>query len=359
MQIYLRDDIGGRDEQQDSCAIFKGKYFLFMVLGDGMGGHKGGALASKTLIEESEKLFELYQEKSIPSPKIFFQEIIDNLQERLKQYVEEDPDIDPHTTCVFALIQDNILHAGHIGDSRVYIFIDKKFLKRSRDHSVVEIHLINGDITEEEMATHPDQNRLLKSIGGHKAVSVTYQNEKLPEDKENAVLICSDGFWEQISTPQMEEEIFTKPLNISVDNMVDFARTKGGETGDNISVAVWKSDINSNKFSFFKKKRYLFLSILWFLLFCGLLYFLLFGIDTSKQIDINSSLNQKKEQILKKESVISPADSAKVLEYNQTKDDKNITHLHIVPDQVSIGTNTTIPQDNQSTKKRYQDEQRP
>lgn len=232
-------NIGGRDEQQDSCEYFNNRYSTLLVLGDGMGGHRGGQTASETLITEAEYAYTQHK-GIIRNPKDFFQSIIDGTIKGLKQYIDDNPDSDPHTTCVLALIQNNKLYVGHIGDSRMYLFVDKKFQIRSRDHSVVQMLLNEGEITEDEMATHPDQNKLLKSISARKDVKITFKEYDLPADKTNAVLLCSDGFWEQISTDEMKDQLFKKKdITQALEIMVEGAKRRGGEDGDNISVVAY------------------------------------------------------------------------------------------------------------------------
>lgn len=238
MVDYLLN-IGGRDEQQDSCEYFNNRHSTLLVLGDGMGGHRGGQAASETLIAESKYAY-VRQKGTIKNPKEFFQSIIDGTVMGLKQYIKENPDSDPHTTCVLALIQNNKLYVGHIGDSRMYLFVDKKFQIRSRDHSVVQMLLNEGEITEDEMATHPDQNKLLKSVSARKDSKITFKEYNLPADKTNAVLLCSDGFWEQLSTDEMQGQLFKKKdIKKALETMVEGARRRGGEDGDNISVVAY------------------------------------------------------------------------------------------------------------------------
>jgi serine/threonine protein phosphatase PrpC len=114
-------NIGAREQQQDSCNIFKNDYSTFLVIGDGMGGHKGGAVASQTLVQEAKELYSSIKEK-IENPQEFFGLIVNNTILSLKKYAVEHPDTDPQTTCVLALIQDEKVYCGHIGDSRLYIF---------------------------------------------------------------------------------------------------------------------------------------------------------------------------------------------------------------------------------------------
>ena len=252
MSLYGTDDKAGREEQQDHWEALENRYSKFLILGDGMGGHKGGAFASKTLVRRATEYYRKYGNSQIDYPDTFFQEIVDATTRDINQFISENPSTDPHTTCVLALVQDGKLYTGHIGDSRMYLFLDEMFTRRSKDHSVVQMLVNDGEISEEEMATHPDQNKLLKSIGGHKNVKITYKVDDFPKNTKNAVLICSDGFWEQISPDVMERGLFHEAtLKSVIDEMVSVARYNGGSDCDNISVVAYvqekKMDIFSDK----------------------------------------------------------------------------------------------------------------
>jgi len=236
MKAICELDIGGRDEQQDSCKIFHKTYSTFIVLGDGMGGHKGGAVASKTLIYHSKLAYTL-EAGHIVNPEKFFKSIIDNTMRALEAYRTENIDTDPQTTCVLVLIQDNNVYSMHIGDSRVYVLDDNKYHWRTKDHSVVQMLLNLGEITEDEMATHPDQNKLLKSLNSKKSVDGTFKITPLPYGR-SMVLVCSDGFWEYISIEEMRRYGFGMDIDKALSQMVSLAKQRGGVDGDNISIAV-------------------------------------------------------------------------------------------------------------------------
>ena len=244
-------NIGAREEQQDSCIILENNYSVFLVLADGMGGHHGGAMASQALIREASNIYNNKNEV-IQNIEEFFQDIVNNTIQKLNDKIKEDKNLDPHTTCVFALIQNDMLYYGYIGDSRLYFFENNKFVKRTKDHSVTQMLLNMGEISEDEIATHPDQNKLLKSIGVNKDIKITFDKISL---KDNfTVLICSDGFWEYISTDEMEKYLFSMNINKAYKTMINLALQRGGKNGDNISIATCMSQEikEDNIFSKFK-----------------------------------------------------------------------------------------------------------
>ena len=69
--------------------------------------------------------------------------------------------------------------------------------RRTLDHSIAQLNVLRGVITEEELATHPDQNKLFTQIGGQDAPEAQVERWNLAEGRRFAV--CSDGFWEVFS----------------------------------------------------------------------------------------------------------------------------------------------------------------
>ncbi|MEQ8695241.1 MAG: protein phosphatase 2C domain-containing protein, partial [Bauldia litoralis] len=156
---------GGRDEQQDAVAVLErpdGGECL-VVLADGMGGHAGGSLASRTVVETAERV---WADDGAPGdPRGLLAHICQSAHEAINQ-AGEDQNLSPRSTCVLLHLRGGMAHWAHVGDSRLYRFRDGAQLGRTRDHSVVQMLLDMGKISEEEMGTHPDQNRLTQSLGG-------------------------------------------------------------------------------------------------------------------------------------------------------------------------------------------------
>jgi len=248
MKTYYQLNIGARKEQQDSCDIFKNQYSTLIALGDGMGGHKGGAVASQTLVAEAKKAF-ISQKTKILNPKEFFQTIINATSDSLQEYKNSHHDSDPRTTAVLVLIEDDKLYVAHIGDSRLYLYDENGLLFRTKDHSVVQMLFNMGEITEDEMATHPEQNKLLKSVSASKNVEVSYKEIDIDKNCLFFVLACSDGFWEYVKDNEMQALLSCKNLEKELEHLVSLAKTRGGSGGDNISVAVYLNDTKKESVS--------------------------------------------------------------------------------------------------------------
>jgi serine/threonine protein phosphatase PrpC len=289
MQYTFLKEIGGRAEQQDSVSIFTLEKQTFMVVADGMGGHLGGALASSTLLRIAEKNF-LFHNKSIDnSPKEFFNKIIEETKETLRdKYYTKN--IDPNTTVIFALIIKNTLHYAYIGDSRLYLFEKKKkLLFRTRDHSLPEMLFKNGQISEEEISTHPQQNVLTKSIGIDSLDIAEYGEIKLSPYKEYRILLASDGLWAMIKDEELYNELFSEnSIEISAKKLLNVAKYRGGKNGDNISIAILSIE---------KKSLKLFYYFLAFLLIISLIFTLFSFNKESSSNDKNTTKTQKTKKI--------------------------------------------------------------
>lgn len=228
--------IGGRDEQQDRVATFeaKGGGACLLVVADGMGGHKGGALAAAAVVETAR---DLWRETPPPvaEPDRFLGEICARTHARINALGGE-MGLSPRSTCVILYGDRARAHWVSLGDSRLYRFRDGTLRERTRDQSVVQMLVDMGKITEAEMADHPDQNRLLQSLGGDKIPEPVFGTAKI--HKGDGFLLCSDGLWETVDTAEMAAGLSAGKLARAAEELVRKAARRGGAKGDNIAVAM-------------------------------------------------------------------------------------------------------------------------
>lgn len=234
VQTIKKQHIGGRGEQQDRVEIYSGRSHQLLVVADGMGGHQGGALASQAVVDRARVIFEGWDGQS------------GSIAESLRRLVREaHRDVNaigdslglaPRSTMAALWLGPDEGQWAHVGDCRVYHFRQGSPVKRTKDHSVVQLLLEMGKITEEEMATHPNQNRLLAGIGGDSGSDPGLDSVKtLPGD---GFLLCSDGFWERVSPQEMEVLWVAPKFEESLEALVALAAKRGGAGGDNLSVAA-------------------------------------------------------------------------------------------------------------------------
>ncbi|UUZ57811.1 PP2C family protein-serine/threonine phosphatase [Nocardioides sp. B-3] len=139
------------------------------VVADGMGGHSGGDVASRIVVEEFTRLAEEGYDPLRGAE--FVAETLSRAQVRILQYGEAQRDTQPRwhagTTCVAAVLVED--HEGtkwmlvNLGDSRIYRFNDGVLDRVSVDHSVVQGLIDAGEITAAEAATHPEKHVITRA----------------------------------------------------------------------------------------------------------------------------------------------------------------------------------------------------
>ena len=137
------------------------------------------------------------------------------------------------TTIEVALVHNNRVYIGHVGDSRIYR-IRKEFMRKiTKDHSYVQKLVEDGTITKEEAAVHPKKNMLMKALGCNAFVEpdVTIKGFL----KGDTLIICSDGLTNMVSQDEIYN-ITTSKFEYAPSELIEKANKNGGY--DNITVVI-------------------------------------------------------------------------------------------------------------------------
>lgn len=197
---FFYSDIGGRSENEDSATIMEepGKGCL-AVVADGLGGHGGGAEASQVALQT---VLELFAKTAVSMP----QELLPWF-EAANQAVcaMQTPKCRMKTTMVMLHIRDDMAMWAHVGDSRLYHFVNGRLVEQTVDHSVSQMAVFRGEITLREIRGHEDRNRLTSAIGKQGVVNAELSERVSLAGLNHAFLLCSDGFWEYVYEEEMEE----------------------------------------------------------------------------------------------------------------------------------------------------------
>ena len=238
MKTFYQTDPGKvRSHNEDSVNIVKNMNNEYLVVvADGMGGHKAGEVASSLAVNELAKRFaELSSVGTKEEAVIWLKEIIDEINVKILKYAEEHVDATGlGTTCVCSIITDDFLLFGNVGDSSGYVLKNGKLYKVTRDHTLVNILLENGELTESAAKTHPQKNVLMKALGASEEIEMDIFDVEKTLD---GVLLCSDGLTNMVSVEQMEKILGDNELDLEeqVGKMIMKANMRGGT--DNITVA--------------------------------------------------------------------------------------------------------------------------
>ncbi len=236
-----------RRKNQDVLYTFTATYegqvpfsdFGLYVVADGMGGHSSGELASATAAQVlAHQLLSLIYipllelgttERDIPVLEI----LEASLQAANLSVVSKLPDGGTTVSC--ALVLNDRLFIGHVGDSRVYSIMNGEMTQLTEDHSLVQRLQELGQITAEEAAVHPQRNVLYRAVGQGEGLEIDVFEAPLNEGEQ--LLICSDGLWSMIDDAQMLDIVNTSDsMQDACDRLVDSANMAGGN--DNITVLM-------------------------------------------------------------------------------------------------------------------------
>jgi PPM family protein phosphatase len=228
---------GKRERQEDAAGFWEKRDdgTLFAVVADGAGGHGGGAEAAAAAVSEAEKCWQDWTGQGGASEFL--------ADWMIKAHAAVNRSIcskhaDARTVAVALLVRGNRADWVHAGDCRLYHFRQGKLASRTRDDSVVQVLFEKGEIAEEEMGTHEDQNRLLQAIGGSEPPKPRHGGADLkPAD---VLLLCSDGFWERLKPEEMAYLINSPGSQRSwiLEKTLQLAVDRGEAKADNGSVIM-------------------------------------------------------------------------------------------------------------------------
>ena len=197
-------DCGGRDYNEDFCNFVVNGNRMCAMVADGLGGHGGGSIASSVAVNTITECFDNHEE-AIERTEItdWFNRAND------KVLSEQTLSCKMKTTMAVAYIdtEHSNLVLAHLGDTRIYHFINGKINYISFDHSVSRMLAFSGEISMEEIRFHEDRNKLLKAIGSIDEVMPEVKSMSYDKRNDNAILICTDGFWEYVTEEQMEDTL--------------------------------------------------------------------------------------------------------------------------------------------------------
>ena len=195
--------LGDRKDNQDRGAIVVSDEAALMMVFDGMGGHSDGAIAAQTGLKVVQDLFTASR-MPVFDPQGFLYMALSRAHDEVVDLGSDlAVDFRPRATCALCLVQESGAFWAHIGDSRIYQVRGDEVLLRSRDHSHVEVLIQEGAITEEEAQRHPMRNFVECCIGGDSPVPDMSITGRIPLQKGDVLLACSDGLWSGLSDADM------------------------------------------------------------------------------------------------------------------------------------------------------------
>lgn len=237
-------DIGReREAQQDALyiperALTQADYDrgVLLVVADGVGGLRAGNEASYLAVTV---VTEVFEQEWAPDIRSTLARAVAKANAAIYRHSREFRRDRMATTIVCGVIQRNLLYLAHLGDSRAYCLRHNSLMRLTKDHSVVQALVDAGEITEEMAKTHPERNKVTRSLGLETAVDV--ELNVVPLRDGDCILLCSDGLYDLVDEASIVRQL-QKPPQVACEALIALANEAGGS--DNISVIVavvsWK-----------------------------------------------------------------------------------------------------------------------
>lgn len=249
LECYGQTDVGlRRDHNEDS--IGDDLPLGLVVLADGMGGYKGGEVASamavNLVMEEVRRVVKEHppgdvdEDSGYARGSLALRDAIRKANAAIYQAAQSQPRYQGMgTTLVAALFYDNRVSIAHVGDSRMYRLREGHLQQVTADHSLLQELVDRGFYTPEEALKSVQKNLVTRAIGVEPTVREDVQEEPvLPGD---LYLLCSDGLSDLVSDEDISLTLARQSANLdsAADTLIQMANRKGGT--DNISVLLVKA----------------------------------------------------------------------------------------------------------------------
>ena len=230
---------GLRPENEDRVAEFDSPFGRVFLLADGMGGHRGGSVASSLAASRMPELM-----ASCPS-WLPAQDALEHSVQSLNQIILEESrnggegERSMGSTLVVLLVRatpDGLLAiGGHVGDSRLYLVRESRLFCQTRDHTIVQRMLDAGTLTEEQASVHPQAGMLTRALG-REPFAVDWTSWMLLQPGDT-FLLCSDGLSAYVAGDAIREILASADgLDAMAHGLVAAALEAGSD--DNISALL-------------------------------------------------------------------------------------------------------------------------
>ncbi len=238
MQIYGLTDVGMlRHSNQDAFLnreLADGA--VLSIVCDGMGGANAGNVAScittKTVMEYVLRSYSVNMSSSAIENLLRGAVDTANIEVYDKSKTDEQYS-GMGTTIVAALVRDNTAYITHVGDSRAYLISGGEIQQITRDHSVIQSLIEQGQITEEEARIHPRKNVITRAVGVGENVEADFNEVNI---SGSVLLLCTDGLSGMLKPDEIKEITENYNINEVPERLINAANSR--RSNDNITVTV-------------------------------------------------------------------------------------------------------------------------
>ncbi|MBE9568400.1 MAG: Stp1/IreP family PP2C-type Ser/Thr phosphatase [Proteobacteria bacterium] len=246
--IHGQTDVGSvRDHNEDTIGFDED--IALAVLADGMGGHRGGEMASaitvstilETITQKIEKISagSTDDDSGYSAESLLMHEAVTLANKKVHDASEANAQYrGMGTTVVVTMFYDNRFTVAHVGDSRLYRLRDDELELVTRDHSLMQELIDRGFYTPEQARNSLNKNLVTRAIGIDSKVNIDIQEDIAMID--DIYLLCSDGVNDMITDELIESTLLNHrdDLEKAASEIIRLANDHGGR--DNISALLVK-----------------------------------------------------------------------------------------------------------------------
>jgi len=247
LEAYARTDVGPVREHNEDAWMIDLESGVFVVA-DGMGGHAAGEVASALATETVHEVL-----VGAPDPEETrlvrdhgLEDSADVLRERLRYAMNQasirirrESEARPETrgmgtTLVVLVVDGDHAHLAHVGDSRAYLWRAGRLVRLTRDHTVVQQEIDNGNLSPELARLLPNKHILTQSVGFHGPVEPDTTTRMV--EPGDVFVLCSDGLTDPLDDDALSKIIAATPIDMLAHVLVEEALKAGTE--DNVTVVA-------------------------------------------------------------------------------------------------------------------------
>lgn len=223
-----------REQNQDSIGIFQTKHGLLVIICDGLGGGLSGEFASKISVMNIHKNFlESDENNLIKRIRVSI--------ERANKFVYEKSNGNLNfkgmaTTCEVLLLNSSSVYWGHIGDSRIYFQKNKKLVRLTKDHSLIQKLIDEGSLSLKDSNRHPKKSVIMNAIGDGQLPKVDTSKMVLPRGEKWIFFVCTDGVTCVVTDNELENILLQKDIQKIKEKLHKLIEKRGAP--DNYSFVI-------------------------------------------------------------------------------------------------------------------------
>jgi protein phosphatase len=223
-----------REENQDSFGVVRHPAFQGFFVADGMGGVKGGAIASRLAISVLDQALPPLGAGMNPET---LSSVVSSINTKIFEQGTAQPGLAGMGTTLVGLVftPDGML-VVNVGDSRAYRIRGDSISQMSEDHTLVRELVRSGAISNQEAEHHPVSHMLTRSLGPLAEVVVECRRESDNPQEGDIYVLCSDGLYNFVQDHEILDVVRQNPLDDANQILINLANRRGGS--DNITVVV-------------------------------------------------------------------------------------------------------------------------